>query len=268
MKYPKLHKKMSLTAAMALILTLSFTQVRAETISFDFNGVFTMLTSDGTRTIINTSMPYYDDPTWNYGVRTQISGTMSIDSITGAAAGTIGSFEFCEAGSLVVRDLTMQAIGNGFGGPGNLILGNLLFDWNGNYGVPVSMVWDASGFMGAGPYSIGQVISNVGAVPASNNTQFGSAPIGPAPMATTAWNTTTVAGTTFGTAVSGALPLIADTVGGSPMVTYPFINFNATFDITSITITGASPVPAPAAIWLFASGLFGLLGVARRKITV
>jgi hypothetical protein len=30
---------------------------------------------------------------------------------------------------------------------------------------------------------------------------------------------------------------------------------------------GAVPVPVPAAIWLFGSGLLGLVGVARRKVT-
>ena len=40
-----------------------------------------------------------------------------------------------------------------------------------------------------------------------------------------------------------------------------------TFDITSFSLTEASPpsVPIPAAVWLFGSGLLGLVGVARRK---
>jgi hypothetical protein len=33
----------------------------------------------------------------------------------------------------------------------------------------------------------------------------------------------------------------------------------------SLTISEASPVPVPAAAWLFGSGLIGLVGVARRK---
>ena len=31
------------------------------------------------------------------------------------------------------------------------------------------------------------------------------------------------------------------------------------------TITGIAAVPVPAAVWLFSSGLFGLIGVARRR---
>ena len=35
------------------------------------------------------------------------------------------------------------------------------------------------------------------------------------------------------------------------------VTFNTRFDVT--------PVPVPAAVWLFGSGLLGLVGVARRK---
>ncbi len=34
---------------------------------------------------------------------------------------------------------------------------------------------------------------------------------------------------------------------------------------TSLSLTSASPVPVPAAVWLFGSGLLGLIGVARSK---
>ncbi len=36
-------------------------------------------------------------------------------------------------------------------------------------------------------------------------------------------------------------------------------------EVFDINITAASPVPVPAAVWLFGSGLTGLLGVARRR---
>jgi len=34
---------------------------------------------------------------------------------------------------------------------------------------------------------------------------------------------------------------------------------------SQITFGSASVVPVPAAVWLFGSGLLGLLGIARRK---
>jgi hypothetical protein len=58
----------------------------------------------------------------------------------------------------------------------------------------------------------------------------------------------------------------------------PFAGFNANFDVLSLTMTnsnagysigpfdpGPQVVPVPAAVWLFGSGLLGLVGVARRK---
>ena len=41
------------------------------------------------------------------------------------------------------------------------------------------------------------------------------------------------------------------------MIDGAFNGFNANFDFTV--------VPVPAAVWLFGSGLLGLVGVARRK---
>lgn len=118
-------KKTVLTAVVAVALgTAGVADARADIVSFDFSGLFTMLTPSGTNAIVNTSSPYYDDPTWQHGLRTQISGSMTIDSFTGAGSGTIAPFAFCNTGDLVVHDLTVQAIGNGSGGYGNLILGN------------------------------------------------------------------------------------------------------------------------------------------------
>ena len=48
-----------------------------------------------------------------------------------------------------------------------------------------------------------------------------------------------------------------DGLRGTPMIDGAFNGFNANFDFTV--------VPVPAAVWLFGSGLLGLVGVARRK---
>ena len=66
---------------------------------------------------------------------------------------------------------------------------------------------------------------------------------GPAPLATT----------------SGSLGLDATT---------PFSGIRGYFDIgsgNSMHVTSVSTVPVPAAVWLFGSGLLGLVGIARRK---
>jgi len=48
---------------------------------------------------------------------------------------------------------------------------------------------------------------------------------------------------------------------GAGMLDGPFGGFSANFNMTA----APSAVPVPAAVWLFGSGLLGLVGVARRK---
>jgi hypothetical protein len=90
------------------------------------------------------------------------------------------------------------------------------------------------------------------ATPATNDFPFmfgpGSTytlPIGASPVATTTWNTTDIGTISLGTNPSGTLPLIADTIGGSPMKAGPFPGFNPNFDFDNMTVT-AVPVQTVA----------------------
>lgn len=64
---------------------------------------------------------------------------------------------------------------------------------------------------------------------------------------------------TDGVATNPANP---DGIRGYGMIDGPFPDFNANFDFT---VPETSAVPVPAAVWLFGSGLLGLVGVARRR---
>ncbi len=152
--------------------------------------------------------------------------------------------------------------------------------------------------------TVSQTIDNVGVYAASENSKFpvlrtgALYPMGLSPFATTEWNTS-FTGNTTGCSwpncnPSGMLPLVLDTatdaaedtntangthvlgtatgnkgVGGSPMLSGPFPTYNANFDVDTIHITSVTPdvapIPVPAAVWLFGSGLLGLVGIARRK---
>lgn len=277
-------KKTILSAAVATTVGVAAgfsATAQADTITGTWSGVFTMLDANGgfiSNTDTNPCLGGLAGCT-----RTgPVTGTLAFDTATGSGSGTVAAFSFFGGGKASATSISFQAIGNGAGGPGTLVLGNMGFNWNGNNGIPVSIVLDAAGFFGAAfaGLTVSQTITG-GATPASANLD-GTFPVG-AVMATTTWNTTNIFGsnTTLGNNPSGTLPLIADTksVGGSPMRAGPFLGSNANFDIRSIHVTSctdtgtgtdackvAPVVPVPAAVWLFGSGLLGLVGIARRRM--
>jgi len=230
--------------------------VEAAILDFDFDGLFTMVYGSGAPTQ-NTSYPYYGDTTWGYGKRTQVTGTLTFDTDTGVGTGTIAPFEFFASGPIVFHDFVISSIGDGAGGPGSLIMGNMLFDWK-STNISVEIVLDAAGLFGAvvGGMAVGDTVSGVGVTAATENMP-GNLPMGPVPIATTTYDTD-------GVNITGD-----DGIGGSPMDNGPFIGFNMNFDMTSVTMTAISGVvPVPAAIWLFGSGLLGLAGLMRRRKTI
>ncbi len=255
-------KKTALASAVAVSLGISVatmpTSASAAVIDASWSGLFTILDPAGVQ-LQNTSYPYYGDATWGYGLRTQISGTFSFNTSTGAGSAVVNPFEFFNKGKASAHDIVMQAIGDGMGGSGTLVAGKMLFDWATSTNINVGIILDAAGFFGAGAVSTSDTISGVGATPASNGINKGKFPIGPAPMATTSFDTDFHNG--------GAFIIGDDGIGGDPMDNGPFPGFSANFDITSIHVTNvtAPAVPIPAAVWLFGSGLLGLVGVARRK---
>jgi hypothetical protein len=285
-------KKTLLSAAIVSALGIS-TSANADLVAGSWSGVFTMIGAGGTFTLNGDAAGNSTG-----GNRTFITGGLTFDTATGAGSGTVTPFSFFGSGVAIATTITFQAIGDGFGNPGPLVLGNMGFNWNGNNGIPVSIVMDATGFFGnvAGGLTVSQTLTGgtFGALGASDNTDtiVGAGgttyPIGPTLMATTIHNTTAIGTPVLGTNPSGTLPLVTDTVvdgtngdvgiGGSPMPTAPFPGFNANFDITSMHVTQCTDtgtgtdacappaaVPVPAAVWLFGSGLLGLVGIARRK---
>lgn len=220
------------------------------------------------------------DPSGSFMDQQAISSTLTYNdaSETGSSVGlTIENFDTFGA-TATIYDVSLQRHGDT-----NLVVGNMLADWNISYGVPLSMVWDATGLFNAidmglqagdvisGTYlkRNGSIIADVGsATPASDVLGLGQ---GPAPLAVTNWNTSALCTPgidCMGNALSGGAPFIDDGVAGSPMIDGPFPGLNVNFDIgsgNSLTVISVSEVPVPAAVWLLGSGLAALLGFSRRK---
>ena len=268
------YKQTALALAVTAVLGVP-AAASATLVDSSFSGAFTWVTPTGAG-MVNTAAATSSAP-W-YGSRTPITGTLRYDTTTGLGTATVMPFQFLGDTTnflFKAHNINFMAIGNGQGGPGTLLLGNMGFDWNGSVGIPVSIVMDAAGLFSANPSGmssadIGTVITGVGALPATNGLTANGAnlTLGASPIATTTWNTTSLCtpvkpGDCLGINPSGGLQLMADTVGGSPMIDGPFIGHNFNFDITSMTVTNV--VPVPAAVWLLGSGLLGLVGVGRRK---
>ena len=274
--------------ATAVTTAMGATAIEAQAapiLSADWSGLFTLLDSSGAG-VQSRSYPYSADPTWGYGFRTQVSGTMTFDLATGSGSATVNSFDFFGAPT-VATAITMQVIDPANG----LVQANMGFNWSSANGIPVSLILDARGFFGAISQGVATsdvidqaTVAGYGALPASNGINWGTFPVGPVPMATTSLDTTLISsasvacaddvangvanGNCLGLNPSSELGVIAgdDGIGGSPMISIPFAGFNANFDITAIHINAVtSEVPVPAAVWLFGSGLIGLIGVAKRK---
>ena len=310
-------KKTILKASVAAVLAASVPTAEAAVNTFNYNGFFTMLATDGAA-MANTSIT---GRTVNQ-FQSPISGTLSFDTATGAGIGTLTPFAFFGSTDLAnAVGIKMQSVGDGAGGPGTLVAGNMLFDWGGTTGIPVSIVLDAQGFFAGDLDGTG----GLGAIAASDGTFVGATvpqttggylDLGPSPIVTTAFNTLNINGCDgvtpdcMNNGSSGGIPVggyVADAtanpndfdmttptaydlagegVGGSPFQDGPFVNNNANFNITSLTFASSADatiaqnctfvlgdtcavtpnaVPVPAAVWLFGSGLLGLVGVARRK---
>ena len=94
-----------------------------------------------------------------------------------------------------------------------------------------------------------------------------------APSSSGTWGNGQVSGAAVGTAVSfyniigNVFTSAADGLASHAAATTTYNGFwyLGTDGSLSYNIASASPVPLPAAVWLFGSGLLGLFGVGRRR---
>jgi hypothetical protein len=298
-------KKTVLNTAIAASLGFAVAApVNAAVVNATWTGYFTMLKPDGGGFQNTAPSQIYSSPFYGFRtpITGTFSFNTTTGAGTATVAGfSFGGGGIALASSITMQAIGDGNCTSSGCGPGTLVLGNMGFTWGPNTAIAVSIVLDAAGFFGATAlpgFGTSTTIDNVGAFAASENTKFGGATFGSSilmtmgamPMATTEFNTTFTGNTTgcswSACNPSGTLPLVTDTVtdsredtvyiagdkkgvGGSPMLSGPFPGYNANFDVDTIHITSvvpdSQPVPVPAAVWLFGSGLLGLVGIARRK---
>ena len=245
-------KQTVLASAMATTLgTVGIAeQATADILTFSLSGWFTVVSPSGIDILVNGDV--IDNAM--YGRRTDVTGTMTFDTDTNSGILDLQSFSFFGSGTATATAITFQDI-DGPGGAGTLLLGNMGFSWSGTVGIPVSIVLDGKGMLeavGQG-LTVGDTVAatnadfafdtNVNcALPATNDVLFPfgkfsyTLPIGASPLATTTFNTTTIAGGGLGSNPSGTLPLSDDGIGGSPMIAGPFPGFYINLDFDSLTV--------------------------------
>lgn len=256
-------KKSVLGVAISAMITAPAT-VSADIIKMFFDGLFTLSDSEGVALINPDSTNGA-----NFGFRTDITGTATFNTHTGAGSATIDNFSFLGGGFVETNNMVFQAIGDGLNGTGSLMAVQMDFNWLNNNN-PATAILDAAGFFSSIGY-IGDTwtvdASSTANAISSTEDYFTSSPsgapftgvVGAAPIAMTTFNTA-------GMTLASIFPLSSDGISGSPMdATALFSGFNANFDFMSITATNIGDVPIPAAAWLFGSGLIALVGSARLR---
>jgi hypothetical protein len=232
-------------------------------VAMDFEGWVTMLWPDGH---VFGNYSEQDEPNFQ-GARTPIKGKMIMEMGSGGLVGTatFDPFLFLNTPSSGhdVQFYAPNALLNAL--PTNtLLLGNMRFDFGTFKDIPVSIVLDIGGLTTAlKNTSQGKVLKGI-LTAASDNTLVNkgdgagyahSISMGPVLVATTTLDTTDIDTDGDGqpgpikrfTFPSGTTPLIEDAVvdvtngdigiGGSPMKTAPFPDFNPNFDIVEATVT-------------------------------
>jgi hypothetical protein len=112
----------------------------------------------------------------------------------------------------------------------NQIAAHMLFDWNGNNNIDVVDIWNQNQVFGPNSMYTG---------PKKTLDPWSG-------VSTTVWN-------------GMSTDWDGDGINGGAMIDGPFSGFSANFNVM------INPVPIPAAIWLFGSGLIGFFGLSRRK---
>lgn len=116
------------------------------------------------------------------------------------------------------------------------VAAHMLFNWGPNRNIDVVDIWDQNQVFGPSPMFTG---------PKKTLDPWSG-------VSTTAWN-------------GMSIDWDGDGINGGAMIDGPFAGASANFNVIANFNVMINPVPVPAAVWLFGSGLIGLFGLSRRK---
>jgi hypothetical protein len=245
--------------ALGFILALP-TISQADIIDFDFTGRLIVADSTGT-ILINNGSTYTD-----------ISASLTYDTVTG-----IGSSGLSISMSDPFFDIpaTFHDISMTRQGDTDLITGQVLIDWGTNFNMPLHIEWDATGLFNAIDFGLqaGDVLSGSDLYhdANSNGVQDSGEFLLDILSATPYSDSLLSPNPSFYPHLSGGSAPLAATSGSIGLdASTPFPGIRGYFDIgtgNSMHVTSVSAVPVPAALWLFGSGLLGLIGLAKRRVT-
>ena len=206
---------------------------------------------------------------------TPISATLNYDTVAGIGG---SDMSIVMAGGFWSNPATFHDITLQHDAGTNTINGNILVDWSGNINMPMHISWDATGFLTAINLGlqVGDTISGTTLKQDTNND--GAFDTFTNVLSANPYSDTLMSNSVYSSSYTdeGPAPLAAtssslglgydingDYIGGTPFDGIRgYINIGSG---NSLTVTSIEAVPVPAAVWLFGSGLIGLIGVARRK---
>ncbi len=244
-------KRLAFAVGFCLMLPAA---AQASVITFSFTGGLVVADPFG-NIVINNNSPV-----------TPINASLTFDTITGVGSSglslTMGTAFWGSYATF--HDISMMRQPSS-----NLITGQMLVDWNGNLNMPLDIKWDATGLFNAINYGlqVGDVISGSTLYHDTNgNGVFDSGEFLTNVSSATPYSD--ILQTQKGyNSLQGTAPMAA-TSASLGLTSGPLIGIRGYIDIgsgNSMHVVSVQAVPIPAAVWLFSSGLLGLIGMARRK---